>query len=83
MRSAAKILSLLGEVFEIEDPSVDGNLVRAFIRARVKIDILKPLSTGCWVPRRNLPKVWVFIKYERLQDLCYKFSTLGHDLRGC
>lgn len=27
VRSAAKILSLLGEVFEIEDPSVDGNLV--------------------------------------------------------
>lgn len=83
VRSAAKLLNLIGEVFEIEDPLFEGNLIRPFIRARVRINVFKPLSTGCWVPRRNLPKVWVFIKYERLQDFCYKCGVMGHDQRKC
>lgn len=78
-----KIFQQLGVVMEIEDPLFNGKLVRSFIRARVEIDTKCPLSTGCWVPRRNLPKVWVSIKYERLQDLCFKCGIIGHEQKIC
>lgn len=81
--SAEKILSQIGKLIEIEDPRVEGKLIRPYIRARVEININTPLSTGCWVPRKNLPKIWVFIKYERLQDLCYCCGIIGHDQNNC
>lgn len=69
----------MGEVLEIEDPLIEGKIIRPFIRARVGINIKEPLLTWCWVPRRNLPKIWVSIKYERLQDLCFKCGIIGHE----
>lgn len=83
VKSAEKILKDMGVVLEIEDPRVDGKLLRPFIRARMEINIQYPLSTGCWVPRKNLPRVWVPIKYERLQDLCFKCGIIGHEQRYC
>lgn len=73
----------MGVVLEIEDPMVKGKIIRLFIRARVEINIKEPLSIGCWVPRRNLPKVRVSIKYERLQDLCLKCGIIGHEQKTC
>lgn len=70
-------------VIEIEDPHVEGKLIRNFIRARVKVDIQHPLFTRCWVPRRNLPRVWVFVKYEKLQDLCFNCGVIGHEQKLC
>ncbi|KAJ1411093.1 Endonuclease/exonuclease/phosphatase superfamily [Sesbania bispinosa] len=42
---------------EVENPKVEGRLLRTFIRARALINVKNPLVTGCWVPRRDLPKV--------------------------
>lgn len=53
------------------------------MRAKVEIDTTKPLHTGCWVHRKDLPKIWVIYKYERLQDLCFKCGVLGHEQRAC
>lgn len=83
IKSAEKILSQMSTVVEVEDPRLDGQLVRNFIRARVEINILQPLSTGCWVPRKDLPKLRVFIKYERLQDLCFNCGVIGHEQKTC
>lgn len=78
-KNASKILSLIREVIGIEDPKIEGKVFRPFIRARVELDIRSPLSMGCWIPRKNMSKIWAFIKYERLQDLCYKFGVIGHE----
>ncbi|KAJ1407458.1 hypothetical protein SESBI_24265 [Sesbania bispinosa] len=32
-------------------------MIRTFIWVRVLVDIKKPLITGCWVPRKDLPKL--------------------------
>lgn len=81
--NARKLPQKVGEVMEIENPVVEGVLLRTFIRGRVRIDLNKPLPTWCWDPRSNLPNLWIVYKYERLQALCYKCSIIGHEQGSC
>ncbi|KAJ1417307.1 Zinc knuckle CX2CX4HX4C [Sesbania bispinosa] len=81
--NAAKIISSFGEVLEVENPEVEGKLLRTFMRARALIDIKKPFVTGCWVPIKNLPKAWIILKYERLQALCFNCRVIGHEQKTC
>lgn len=83
VKNAETILNHLGELEEVENMFVDGQRLRHFVRASIRINVLIPLSTGCWIPRKDLPKVWVNIKYEKLQDMCFKCGVIGHDQRGC
>ncbi|KAJ1394180.1 Zinc finger, CCHC-type [Sesbania bispinosa] len=83
VNNARKVAQKIGTVHSIEDPFVEGQLRRPFFRVRVKVNIKKPLLTGFWVPRKDLPRTWIFIKYERLQDYCYNCGILGHDYRRC
>lgn len=64
---------------EIENPQLEGRLLRTFIRARVSLNITKLLPVACLVPRVDLPKIWVIYKYERLQDICLNCGIIGHD----
>lgn len=81
--NVATILKNVGTVTEIEESIVDGRILKTFIRAKVQVDVTKPLPTGCWVPRKDLPKIWVIYMYERLQGLCFNCGILGHDQRTC
>lgn len=81
--NARKLLQKVGEVMEIENPIVNGNLLRNFIRGRVKIDLNRPLPAGCWAPKSNLPNLWIVYRYERLQALCFKCGIIGHDQKSC
>lgn len=81
--NANALLSKVGLVIEVENPIVDGKILRNFIRGRVNIDLDKPLSVGCWVPRRGLPNIWAVYKYERLQSLCFNCGIIGHDQKHC
>lgn len=82
-RNAAKLMSALGEVLEVEDPMMEGNLLRSFMRVRVYFNVNNPLPTGCWIRRKDLPKLWVFLRYEKLQDLCFNCGILGHEQKDC
>ncbi|KAL4375417.1 hypothetical protein AHAS_Ahas05G0279700 [Arachis hypogaea] len=46
-----------GMVSELEDPKRNNTLLRIFLRVRVALDIAKPLPTGFWLERVELPKV--------------------------
>ncbi|KAF7842276.1 Ribosomal protein S21 [Senna tora] len=35
------------------------------------------------VPRPNGSRIWITIKYEKLQNFCFSCGQLGHDVRGC
>ncbi|KAF7813220.1 TMV resistance protein N-like [Senna tora] len=75
--------SVVGEVVMIENPVVNGRLLRTFARARVVIDMKKPLTTGFWVPRPRLPRIWIEIRYEKLQHYCYNCGVIGHESWSC
>lgn len=81
--NARRIASKVGEVEMVEDPFVGNKIVRGFMRARVQVEINKPLITGFWLPRKDLPKTWICIYYEKLQDFCYNCGRLGHGQKDC
>lgn len=82
-KNAVKLMEQLGEIVEVENPLIDGQLLRSFMRVRVQLDITQPLVTGCWVPRKDLPKVWIVFKYEKLMDVCFKCGVIGHEQKYC
>lgn len=81
--NATKIGSKIGDVLEVEDPIIEKRITRGFMRVRVSINITKPLVTGFWVPRKEFPKVWVMLLYEKLQDFCYNCGVIGHEQKEC
>lgn len=78
-QNVSAILNKIGTVQEVEDPLYEGRLMRA----RVSLDVTKPLPVGCWIPRADLPKIWVIYRYEWLQDLCLNCGLLGHEEKHC
>lgn len=81
--NAKKIASMVGKVDEVEDPLVGNKIVRGFLRARVYVNIEKPLITSFRVPRKDFPDTWIWIHYEKLQDYCYSCGLLGHSKKDC
>lgn len=81
--NVATILQKVGNIVEIEDSIVVGRILRTFIKEKVQLDVTKPLPSWCWIPRKNLPKIWAIYKYERFQDLCFNCGVLGHEKRTC
>ena len=54
-----------------------------FLRVRVKIDILKPLSWGRKITLDDGSMGWVSFKYERLPNICYWCGCLTHGDKDC
>ncbi|KAF7812948.1 TMV resistance protein N-like [Senna tora] len=82
-KNVVKLGKLVGQVEEYEIPVEDGKIARAFLRARVVVDISKPLLDGLWIPKPNRGKLWVKLKYERLQQFCFNCGIIGHDQKHC
>ncbi|KAF7822884.1 TMV resistance protein N-like [Senna tora] len=78
-RMGAKV----GDVMVYENPIFNGRLIRSFARARVLIDIRSPLVAGFWVPRPGLAKVWVSVRYEKLNHFCFNCGRIGHKAKSC
>ncbi|RYQ90697.1 hypothetical protein Ahy_B09g096725 isoform A [Arachis hypogaea] len=81
--NAEKIGAILGRVITAEDPFVERNMLRPFLRVRVEIDIQLPLKTGFWFKKFDGSHAWASLKYEKLYDYCYKCGMIGHDRRTC
>ncbi|KAF7812835.1 TMV resistance protein N-like [Senna tora] len=83
IKNVEKLGVLVGKVMAVEDPRHNGGLTRGFMRARLLVDIRNPLIPGFWVLRPNMPKFWVQVHYEKLQNFCHGCGVLGHEIRGC
>ncbi|XP_028767323.1 uncharacterized protein LOC114725034 [Neltuma alba] len=73
----------VGDLVWYERPKTEGKYTRCFARARVLIDIRRPLTHGFWTARPDGSEIWISVKYERLQSFCYKCSLIGHDSKTC
>ncbi|KAJ1434101.1 Zinc knuckle CX2CX4HX4C [Sesbania bispinosa] len=81
--NAIRVAKFLGDMVTVENPFVNGQLLRSFMRVKVLINVKKPIIIGFWLPRKDLPRTWIFVKYERLQGFCFHSGILGHDYRKC
>lgn len=71
------------ECYRLKTLLLMGEPYRSFMRVKTSINIKKPIPTGCWIPRNNLPTMWVNFKFEMVQGYCYKCGIIGHEKRQC
>lgn len=77
--NARLIAGQVGQVLIIEDPhSLD--VWRGYLRVCFQIDSRNPLVPGFWFDLNDIEATWAEIHYERLSDMCFSCSHLGHTL---
>ncbi|KAI9110075.1 hypothetical protein K1719_019116 [Acacia pycnantha] len=81
MENAITIGGYVGEVMMVEDPYYNDRYLCNFLWARVVLDLRKPLAYGFWLPRPDGRKIWIPIKYEKLQNFCYNCGKLVAGMR--
>lgn len=69
--NAVNLGKSLGKVVAFEDLVENDKISWIFFRVRVSIDLINPLVDGIWILHLNGSKIWVNIKYEKLQSFCY------------
>lgn len=82
-RARLALLHLLGKVVKM-DVDGDGKASGAFLRARVAIEIDKPLRRGVLlhITKAEDPK-WFKAQYERLPFYCFACGIMGHSEIEC
>ncbi|KAK4282089.1 hypothetical protein QN277_013507 [Acacia crassicarpa] len=83
LENAIMIGGFVGEVVLAEDPCLNGRLFRNFLWVRVVLDLRKPLAYGFWMNKPDGGRIWISIRYEKLQSFCFNCGKIGHDNRIC
>lgn len=84
MLEAETTIELGGTIRRVSSSEDTNELVGGdFLRARVEIDVLKPLYRGRQVGLNNNEEVWVFFKYEKLYNFCYWCGKVSHADKEC
>ena len=50
---------------------------------QIEIDLSRPLIPGIFLPRNNLPHLWISLRYEKLADVWYRCGLIGHESHVC
>ncbi|CAN6328230.1 unnamed protein product [Urochloa humidicola] len=79
----SRAMSLLGEVKKM-DVDADGKASGAFLRARVAIEINRPIKRGVLLRMsRDGEPEWFNAQYEKLPFFCFSCGMLGHGGLDC
>ncbi|KAK2661323.1 hypothetical protein Ddye_007856 [Dipteronia dyeriana] len=75
--------NMIGEVRKVDLETGKGGTGR-FLRVCISIDINKPLKRSLRVDILDSGTITIMLlRYERLQDYCFKCGRLGHTMREC
>lgn len=69
--------------YEGQSRLADSNHRGVFTRLCIEIDMSKPILHGMFLRRANRKPVWIYLKYEKLPNVCYRCGLLNHDTRQC
>jgi hypothetical protein len=83
-KHGARAVGLIGEVKKVEADS-EGKAGGPFLRARVVIDISKPLRRSIMLKKDKsfAPPEWFKIQYENLPFFCFSCGLIGHFESAC
>ncbi|CAN6235065.1 unnamed protein product [Urochloa humidicola] len=82
-RRGRRAAGLVGDVVKV-DVDRDGDASGPFLRARVAIEVDKPLRRGVFLQtKRNAEPEWFDIQYEKLPFFCYSCGVMGHITQEC
>lgn len=76
------LLSQFGVVEDVEHV-YDAFPLEPELRARVLIDLTRPLVPGCYLPLFNNRVGWVFFCYEGIHRSCKDCGRVGHSTNAC
>ncbi|KAL8555996.1 hypothetical protein ACS0TY_003708 [Phlomoides rotata] len=79
--SIALIAGKIGDVVEVDSLSLEG--FSRSVRAKVNIDLQRPLLNVIHIELGASKKIWIEFKYEKLPSFCYLCGTLGHLRKEC
>ena len=74
---------MVGTVVELDLVGEGGAAWRKFLRIQIELKVLKPLRPGFFLPKENLPHLWISFKYEKLSDIYYHCAIIGHEASSC
>lgn len=69
--------AVVGKVEEVESDD-NGECIGKYARARILVDIAKPLKKIIFLEQDEENKIPIPVLYERLLDFCYCCGKLGH-----
>ena len=72
----------IGEVLEVDVPE-NGVQWGKYFRVRVNVDTTKKLVRGKKINIEECGSRWVYFKYERLPNFCYRCGMLDHGEKEC
>lgn len=77
-------LSIGETIGQVSRPKDDGEMKGGnFMRARVEVDITKPLCKGKKISWDQSGESWAAFMYKRLPNTCYWCGLLSHDDKDC
>lgn len=71
----------IGKCISVEEDRIARN--RTFMRLKVELDVMVPLTEGFWWTDKSGEEKWANVKYERLSDVCYGCGRIGHASANC
>lgn len=79
----SKAMGLLGEVIKM-DVHADGKASGPYLRARVGIEVIKPIRRGVLLKTdKKKPPEWFAAQYEKLPFFCFSCGVMGHSEIEC